>query len=209
MTKLTLHIQIGRRYVRRDGQIVTARESIKGSKSVCVGESNDRDSMAFMRNGRIWNGCEDPLDLIADAPDEPAEEPIGHPHAELMAQYAEDAKTHAEPWTLWEVRVTKTGDWSPLLAGSPSWFVENDYRRRPRTIIINGHEVSEPLREAPNVGAKVYLVSLSEKAVSNWLVWEGDDFDLRCLRSGLLHLTRDAAEQHARALLSFTMEGEA
>lgn len=101
---------------------------------------------------------------------------MAHVHAELMKKYAEDA--------------AETDDM--------------EYRRKPRTININGYEVPEPLREAPEVGASYFLVSLvDERGLAN-PAWSGDKFDERCLRAGITHATREAAELHARALLSFT-----
>lgn len=63
----------------------------------------------------------------------------GHVHAELMAQYEEDAKTHAEPWKLW---YSKTGE--SLWWGCPStplWDPSSEYRRKPKTHIDNGVEI--------------------------------------------------------------------
>ena len=43
---------------------------------------------------------------------------VGHPHAENMKLYAEDAMTTNEPWKLWEVCMH--GEWSSLLT-NPAW----------------------------------------------------------------------------------------
>lgn len=82
-----------------------------------------------------------------------------------------------------------------------------EWRRKPRFILINGIEVPEPMREAPEVGAVYHIVSFSYKEgnVINE-VWEDDDFSRYWLSLGLCHLTRESAEIHAQALLSFTKQ---
>lgn len=213
MTKLTLPIQIGRRYVRRDGVIVEARKWPYGHDDalVYVGESEsppaDTSELAWRSDGTHHSWLESQIDLVADAPEEQAAQPTGHPHAELMAQYAEDARTHAEPWRLWQWR-NLCGQWIDC-SWPPSWPPEFAFRRKPRLILINGHEVPEPLRVAPPVGAQVYIVNLADMRGTDPLYWAGDGFDMRCLSRGIVHLTREAAQAHARALLSFTTEGEA
>lgn len=233
MTKLTLPIQIGRRYVRRDGAVVTTGYG-NTSFTATVNTDTEPYCAVWKSTGRWYQRAdiEAMMDLVADAPGERAEAPVGHsqtergpdkekypiktaptghPHAELMAQYAEDARTHERPWLLWE-SANKDVGWSTCPC-NPSWQVDRQYRRKPRTIIINGHEVPDPLREIPPPGSAVYWPDIAdgEHVAKHALV--GSMLDWPCLtrlRSrGLLHLTRDAAEQHARALLSFTMEGEA
>lgn len=83
-----------------------------------------------------------------------AEPPQGHPHAELMAQYAEDAKTNAEPWRLWEIGDTN-GDWWGMTEGSG--FVSRlRYRRKPKVKIIHGVEVPD-ITIKPSVGDDIYV----------------------------------------------------
>jgi hypothetical protein len=59
--------------------------------------------------------------------------PQGHPHAELMAQYAEDAAKHPEPWTLWEMSTSKT-NWIETTF-HPRWQVDTHYRRKPEVTV--------------------------------------------------------------------------
>jgi hypothetical protein len=58
--------------------------------------------------------------------------PQGHKHAELMAQYAEDALTHEKPWTQWEAYCTKPPRNWFALKSHPSWADDHDYRRKPK-----------------------------------------------------------------------------
>lgn len=80
--------------------------------------------------------------------------------------------------------------------------------RLPPTVLINGIDVPEPLRELPPEGTEVF-----------WPAWgpEADDMTQRIevgyypemlpvlLLQGLLHLTQQAASKHAQALISFTI----
>ena len=63
----------------------------------------------------------------------------GHPLAELMQQYAEDAKTHAEPWKLWQIHCA--GDVWHELGSNPTWVSGLKYRRKPKTKLVHGVEV--------------------------------------------------------------------
>lgn len=65
----------------------------------------------------------------------------GHPHAELMMQLAEDAKTHTEPWKLYQIK-TVQGIWKDI--GHQFIFDKNcTYRRKPKTHIVNGVEIPD------------------------------------------------------------------
>ncbi len=78
------------------------------------------------------------------------------------------------------------------------------WRIKPRTININGHEVPEPLREAPAKCAQLWVPSLNTSCPCAVIIWTGQSMHVDLLEAGLVHLTREAAEAHARALLSFT-----
>lgn len=129
-------------------------------------------------------------------------EPRGHPHADLIQQYCEDWKETDEPWKRWEYRCLHWNFWRDLQE-HPSWGNVFEYRRKPRTININGFEVPEPVREPLERGQEYFVVEISgEEPVI--LSWDDDEIDKRLLKYGLIHLTREAAEIHTKALLSFT-----
>lgn len=70
-------------------------------------------------------------------------------------------------------------------------------------IVINGFNVPEPVREPLSEGTMYYVPHLfSGKA--DFYSWAGDDVDHHFLRSGLVHLTEEAATAHAQALISLT-----
>lgn len=124
-----------------------------------------------------------------------------HIHADLMLQYAQDAMTTDKPWELWEVDAGR--GWVNLLV-NPESHSGKKYRRKPRTIKINGFDVPEPVRWPLERGIKYYFVTASGlRAVVN-VTWNNDESDRRILARGLIRLTSGAAELHAKALLSFT-----
>jgi len=73
-------------------------------------------------------------------------------------------------------------------------------RRRPRTITIAGVEIPEPMREPPPVGT-TYWVANPFFIRAEDTQWNGRVAEHELLRRGLCHLTKEAAETHARALI--------
>lgn len=125
----------------------------------------------------------------------------GHVHAELMAQYVEDARETERPWERWE---RKSGAGWVSMSDHPLWLIDEQYRLKPRTITINGREVPEPMRRAPEVGQECYIVAMEKQPLFGEITWDNDSFDHRWLSRGLLHSTKEAAIAHTKALLSFT-----
>jgi len=130
-----------------------------------------------------------------------------HKHAELMAQYAQDALETDRPWERWEMRLDLLGaEWTSLSCRC-TWSINCEYRRKPRTININGFDVPEPVREPLERGQQYYTPNITGCA-QIWMgcTWEGYHVDKCWLAKGLIHLTKDAAITHAKALLSFTIK---
>lgn len=129
-----------------------------------------------------------------------------HKHAELMAQYAQDAMETDKPWERWEYLAIACSNTWRKCEGQPAWHFTMKYRRKPRTININGFEVPEPVRELLKDGAEYYIPSLKSSGGHDCHNWHGDDYDNLWLAKGLIHLTKEAAQTHAKALLSFTQK---
>jgi len=121
-------------------------------------------------------------------------------HADLMIEYAKDWAETEVPWERWECN--NGWGWSSLEA-HPRWLYDVEYRRKRRTISINGIEVPEPVREPLEEGQHFYLVDFFGKLSTHW-IWAGDAVDFKWLKLGMIHLTQEAAEIHCKALLSFT-----
>lgn len=92
----------------------------------------------------------------------------------------------------------------PESYGHLMWNRTTQYRRRSSTIIINGFEVPEPLREIPEGDWNLYVPNISRKFLYSDVIPHDKVFIRDTLNKGLLHLTKEAAILHAKALLSFT-----
>ena len=75
------------------------------------------------------------------------------------------------------------------------------YRIKPRTITVNGFEVPEPVREAPEIGSRYWIATTTSHALSGDAVWNADIADLLWLSRGICHTTKEAAIAHAKAML--------
>ena len=79
-----------------------------------------------------------------------------------------------------------------------------------RTIRIGEFDVPEPERRPLEKGQGHFVAILDSLNRSYYRTWDSTVHDFRWLERGLIHLTKEAAELHSRALLSFTSrEGEA
>jgi len=125
-----------------------------------------------------------------------------HKHAALMLQYAQDAAETETPWERWEV--CRNGAWCGF-TDNPMWVLEYEYRRKPKTIRIGEFDVPEPAREPLKHGEQ-YLVACTSGVARCY--WNNDDSDWQWLADGLIHLTREAAQTHVDALLSFTRKDD-
>lgn len=123
-----------------------------------------------------------------------------HPHAASMLLYAQDAAETDKPWERWEFKGSDNGFNGCLK--HPEWHEDFEYRRKPKTITVNGIEVPEPIREEPKVGEKYFLVSLTAFTLVTSNPWANDKYDNEWLNKGLVHLTEEAAIAHAEALLA-------
>ena len=84
---------------------------------------------------------------------------------------------------------------------------DNEYRRKPKTILINGHEVPEPHRTPLEIGDAYWTFTFFFAGVIE-VYWDGDSNDHNAFKNGFVHLTKEAAEKHLNALKSFTASGE-
>lgn len=125
-----------------------------------------------------------------------------HIHYKEMMQYAEDAAIHDRPWELWECIGIITDDlWTPC-THHPKWNDSLKYRRKTKTININGFEVPEPVRLKPNNGDEFFHVNFIGNPYFS--IWRDTKSDNKLFCLGLVHLTMDNARIHANALASFT-----
>ena len=93
--------------------------------------------------------------------------------------------------------------WGTVLKGlEPKWDAQ-DYRVRPRTIRIGDIDVPEPVRDirAMHLGNEYWVFDQLEDDFVTDYEWENDKYDIAMLNAGLIHLTKEAAIAHAKALI--------
>lgn len=192
--KLTLPIQVGKKYIRRDGQVVTTTPGV-GLKTVGVGNGN----FVWEEHGKVWLNNQDTalVDLIADYI-EPAP---AHPHAEAMMEYAKDAATMAEPWKNWEIRYNKSeGTGWHNCVDHPAWNIEYQYRRKQPKLTINGIECVAGVKE-PVFDELYYVASITHHEYCLSIRYA--EVYKTYTERGLVHRTKEEAIAMAKAMFNF------
>ena len=78
----------------------------------------------------------------------------------------------------------------------------------PKTIRIGEYDVPEPVREPLEKDTEYWIAHFSLAELADSFKWYSDKFDNRVLKNGLIHLTKEAAVIHAKALMSLTKAAE-
>jgi hypothetical protein len=144
---------------------------------------------------------------VKPSPINQTQKEMKHKHAENMLAFAQDAMETETPWERWEHYCCIHEAWVPI-HNSPLWSELSQYRRKPRTININGIEVPEPVREPLERGTTYYMPCIQPYSAkeTNETEWLNDECDHCWLKAGIIHLTEEAAATHTKALLSFTQK---
>ena len=87
-----------------------------------------------------------------------------------------------------------------LTAVSVETYAPEDMRVKPDTVIINGHEVLAPLREAPTCGTEYYHVSRSKSFTK--YVWRSSVMDYNFLDMGVVFLSKEDAAAYVKAMFN-------
>ena len=192
MNKITLPVQAGEKYVRRDGVIVKIVKVEAQLASYTInGVPCEVDCYAL--SGLASKCSFEPEDLVYD-------------YVEPAMTAPSRARIHAAQIIAWangaeiEFRDPKSeAGWCDIC--EPTWSGDWEYRVKSKTIEINGYQVPEPMRVAPTLGTPYWLLHLASPASNSW---DGFQSEMLMLNAGRCHLTREGAELHAKALLSFT-----
>lgn len=84
----------------------------------------------------------------------------------------------------------------------PISYIDN-FKQKQKTIMIGDMEVPEPVRE-PLERDQPYYVTQSladDQSCCKRYNWRGDAYDKTVLERGLVHLTKEAAKAHSKALI--------
>ncbi|CDM90428.1 hypothetical protein [Xenorhabdus bovienii] len=126
-----------------------------------------------------------------------------HIHADLITEYARLSHLTDRPWEYFEVLHDDADRWCSL-AGEFYFDPDKEYRLKPRTIRIGSVDVPEPVREPLEEGQDYYFLDLGGESYYDETFWLGDLDDVDRLNRCLIHLDRESAVMHAKALISLT-----
>ena len=125
-----------------------------------------------------------------------------HPYAEVLRAVADgediecaDAKSTPNRW------IPISGQ---AALNQVAYNTHLKFRVKPKTIRIGDYDVPEPMRVAPGDSEIFYMPAILSGSLYTARRW-GDFQDQQAqLAAGLCHSTREAAELHAKALISLT-----
>lgn len=122
-----------------------------------------------------------------------------HPHYDLIVKWAQD--TSQKVWFYDDCR----GAWI-MLTSYLAWQPDLKYHvgpTPPKTMrTLGGLEYPAPETEAPETNTRYYLPALYSDWYYTIARWDNSPGDNKYLEAGLVHLTEEAAEAHARAILA-------
>lgn len=126
-----------------------------------------------------------------------------HPYADILIAIANNETVqisydYGKTWPVTKVEI--------VLSKIASDDQAVQFRIKPKTILINGYEVPEPMKVKPTSSNTYYYPSLGifTESLYNYSHWTNDVLDNERFYSGLIHSTKEAAIKHAEALISFT-----
>lgn len=76
-----------------------------------------------------------------------------------------------------------------------------EYRLAPRTIFVNGVEVTAPESAALEYGCSYYVATTDDDDCASESTWTGHRLDLLWLKRGLVYLNKEDAIARAKAML--------
>jgi hypothetical protein len=120
-----------------------------------------------------------------------------HIYAKLMAQYAQDAMESETPWINWEYSVGYS--WFELNQ-HPKWALDVKYRRKPKTIVINGFTINAPLDKKPKEKTCVYCLDLTTSYFALPVPYSDEYYDV-AFNNGVLFDNEKDAVAMAKAML--------
>lgn len=87
-----------------------------------------------------------------------------------------------------------------LAAALEETYAPEDLRVKPDTVVINGHKVMAPLREAPTCGTEYYPLSRSKTSLK--YIWDGSAMDYNFLDMGVVFLSKEDAAAYVKAVFN-------
>ena len=119
-----------------------------------------------------------------------------HPHADSIIEYHKGSERDKKRW---QVSGNNGKTWITFY-DNPVWDENYQYRLKPETITISGKEYTAPLRVAPAVGTKYFVLSTNCcKLVTGFNVWDNRVADNNYLKNGHVFATEQDCQAVADA----------
>lgn len=125
-----------------------------------------------------------------------------HKHAELIKKWADDT---SQPAWYWD----ESEGWIACPYG-PAWLKDVKYAigEKPtyppaKMCVLAGVEFPMPMTEPPAVRSDYFVAEAAEISSMNW---DGGSYDMFLLNAGVVHLSKEGAIAHTRALIAATKQ---
>ena len=126
-----------------------------------------------------------------------------HPYSIILKAVAEgktiqvlEANADPDIPSVWTDITAETA----LAAIAVESYAPEDMRVKPDIVVINGHEVLAPVREALPCGAEYYPASRSKTALK--FIWANSAMDYNFLDMGVVFLSKEDAAAYVKALFN-------
>ena len=125
-----------------------------------------------------------------------------HPHAETLRAIADGEEIECADTRSVPVSWSLTSSQLALIQIAHNTCLK--FRIKPKTIRIGECDVPEPMRVAPREYAEFFLLDVLSPRKYISRRWVGNPEQCEQLAAGFCHSTAEAAEMHAKALISLT-----
>ena len=75
------------------------------------------------------------------------------------------------------------------------------FRKKNPAIVVNGYDVPAPCKHPLDIRMDYYIPDIFAQYMCSLHTWCGNNIDMRYLERGLVHLTKNDAIAHAKALI--------
>lgn len=123
-----------------------------------------------------------------------------HKHADIMMEYAQVAQESETPWEEFEFCDEGAENWRQLVC-SPIFCKTFSYRRKPKMSKIGDYEYPAAETKVPVIGSPYFYPCVYLHELHSYDNYEGYPTDDSILLRGMLHLTKENAIAHAKAII--------
>ena len=125
-----------------------------------------------------------------------------HKHADIMMEYAQVAQESETPWEEFEFTELLFGFNGWMSCISPLEFAtDRAYRRKPKMTKIGEYEYPAAETKVPVIGSPYFYPCVYLHELHSYDNYEGYPTDDSILLRGMLHLTKENAIAHAKAII--------